>query len=142
MEVQGRFAHLTAKALPCSDSPMAQKKTPPKSAGASSKGNKRKINKTAWIREQSLNLQAKEVVAKAESAGIVLSVAQVYTARATAKKVKGATGAPAKAAKTQAAVPASSKLAGDEQTFRRLALSIGLTKSEACLRELKQLAGL
>jgi hypothetical protein len=45
-----------------------------------------RVNKSAWIRAQPASLSAKEVVDKAKSDGIKLSLAQVYTARSTAKK--------------------------------------------------------
>jgi hypothetical protein len=44
------------------------------------------VNKSEWIRGQPKSLSAKEVVEKAKGAGIELSLAQVYTARSTAKK--------------------------------------------------------
>jgi hypothetical protein len=58
---------------------------PPKSP------NTPKINKSAWIRSQSANLSAADVVSKAKEAGIKLTVAQVYTTRSEAKR-KGARG--------------------------------------------------
>ena len=45
-----------------------------------------RVNKSAWIRSQPASLSAKEVVDKAKSDGIALSLAQVYTARSTAKR--------------------------------------------------------
>lgn len=45
-----------------------------------------KINKSAWIRSQSLESPAKDLVSKAKEAGIQISLAQVYTARSSAKK--------------------------------------------------------
>jgi hypothetical protein len=57
----------------------------------------RKINKSAWIREQPSTMPAADVVSKAKQAGIKLSIAQVYTTRSEAKR-KGARLAPAAAA--------------------------------------------
>jgi len=45
-----------------------------------------RVNKSAWIRSQAPSLSAKEVVEKAKGEGITLSLAQVYTARSTAKR--------------------------------------------------------
>jgi hypothetical protein len=59
--------------------PKAKKKS-------SSKNGSPRVNKSAWIRSQPSSLSAKEVVEKAEAEGIALSLAQVYTARSTAKK--------------------------------------------------------
>ena len=58
-------------------------KTSKKSA---SKAKAPRVNKSAWIRSQPPALSAKEVVEKAKGEGIVLSLAQVYTARSTAKR--------------------------------------------------------
>jgi hypothetical protein len=44
------------------------------------------VNKSAWIRSQPGGMSAKEVVDKAKGEGIKLSLAQVYTARSTAKR--------------------------------------------------------
>ena len=46
----------------------------------------RKINKSAWIRNQPNSMPAADVVSKAKEAGIKLSVAQVYTTRSEAKR--------------------------------------------------------
>jgi hypothetical protein len=55
-----------------------------KKASAKTKG--ARVNKSAWIRSQPPSLSAKEVVEKAKSESITLSLAQVYTARSTAKR--------------------------------------------------------
>lgn len=101
---------------------------------------KKKINKSAWIRNQPRTMSAKEIVAKAKAAGIKVSDKQVYNARASAKKTSGAS-------KTTKRGPAKGKRApsgsGDnELSFRRLVLSIGLPKAEAYLNELKRSVGL
>jgi hypothetical protein len=49
-----------------------------------------RVNKSAWIRAQSSKLSAKDVVSKAKTKGIKLSLAQVYTARSTGKKTASA----------------------------------------------------
>jgi hypothetical protein len=63
----------------------------------SAKAGAARINKSAWIREQSAKLSAQEVVSKAKGKGIKLSVAQVYTARSTGKKKAHEQVAPKKA---------------------------------------------
>src|SRR4051794_34389166 len=55
-----------------------------KKTSAKTKGPR--VNKSAWIRSQAPALSAKEVVEKAKGEGITLSLAQVYTARSTAKR--------------------------------------------------------
>jgi len=45
-----------------------------------------RVNKSAWIRAQPASLSAKEVVDTAKDEGISISLAQVYTARSTAKR--------------------------------------------------------
>jgi len=64
---------------------MASKKS--KSANAKKSG--ARVNKSAWIRSQPASLSAKDVVEKAADEGIKLSLAQVYTARSTAKRKPG-----------------------------------------------------
>src|SRR6185312_10483789 len=61
-----------------------------KKASAKTKG--ARVNKSAWIRSQPPSLSAKEVVEKAKGEGITLSLAQVYTARSTAKRQGGGSG--------------------------------------------------
>ena len=57
----------------------------------------KRINKSAWIRSQPASMSAAEVHAKARKEGIKMSIAQVYTARSTAKnKTFGKVGRPSK----------------------------------------------
>ena len=57
-----------------------------KASKKSSKAKGPRVNKSAWIRNQPGTLSAKDVVEKAKAEGITLSLAQVYTARSTAKR--------------------------------------------------------
>jgi hypothetical protein len=59
---------------------------PKTSKKSSAKSKSPRVNKSAWIRSQSPSLSAKDVVEKAKGEGITLSLAQVYTARSTAKR--------------------------------------------------------
>ena len=107
----------------------------------------KKVNKTAWILSQPSAMSAKEVVEKAEAAGIRLTTGQIYTARSTAKtrKAKSTAGKPTQSkASVSTRSPAKSlALSGDdEMAFRRLVLSIGLPKAEAYLSDLKRSVGL
>lgn len=113
-----------------------KKKSPKKSTAT-------KVNKTAWIRSQPASMAAKEVVEKAKTEGITLSVAQVYTARSTGKKA-GKAGASTAKAKTRAVMPkATNSIDKDyEAALRRIVLSVGLPKVEGYLAELKRSAGL
>lgn len=69
-----------------------------KASKKSSKAKGPRVNKSAWIRSQPGTLSAKDVVEKAKGEGITLSLAQVYTARSTAKRQgepkRGAAAAP------------------------------------------------
>ena len=98
-----------------------------------------KVNKTAWIRSQPANTPAKELVAKAKSQGITLSIAQVYTARSTGKKAGLVRGPKAKPGRPAAAASGGKS---DVLAFRRLVLSIGLPTAEAYLADLKRSVGL
>ena len=98
------------------------------------------INKSAWIREQPESISAKDVVTKAASAGIKLTIAQVYTARSVAKKSSAPKAKPGPKPKASAATAIGG---GDEFTaFKRLVLTIGLAKADAYLTQLKQSVGL
>ena len=113
---------------------MASKKGT-KSAG-SSNGAKPRVNKSAWIRSQPTTMPAADVVKKAKAQGIRLSVAQVYTARSTAKKVM--TGASGGASTGRSSAGSS----GDEAAFKRLVVSIGIVRAERLLSDLKASVGL
>jgi hypothetical protein len=111
-------------------------KTSKKSA-AKSKGPR--VNKSAWIRGQAPNLSAKEVVEKAKGEGIKLSLAQVYTARSTAKR-HGDTGKRGPAASTGAVKrgPGRPKLLGASngdlrRQFVALAVRIGTDEAQRLL---------
>jgi len=92
----------------------------------------KRINKSAWIRSQPSALNAAEVVAKAKKEGITLSIAQVYTARSTAKAKAGivsrGVGRPRKEA---------SELTDLQRQFAALAVRIG---TEDAMRILDGLA--
>lgn len=90
-----------------------------------------KVNKSAWIRSQPATLSAKDVVAKAKAENITLTVAQVYTARSTAKsadaKLKGRPG--------PKPVPAVSE--EHESFFRKFVLhTLGRSRAQEILNEL------
>ena|SRR5215467_63835 len=101
---------------------------------------KAKINKSQWIREQSANLTAPQVVELAAKDGIKLTSAQVYTARHEARKKAGEGSAPKAAAaapvkvkgkpgpKPKAAVATVTASAGGNSLkteFSRIALRAG-----------------
>ena len=93
---------------------------------------KKKVNKSAWIRSQPAFLSAADVVAKAKKEGIKLSVAQVYTARSTAKKA-GSSGGVGNGKRAGA---------GDEAAFKRIVVEIGVRRAEALLEGFKRDVGL
>jgi len=90
----------------------------------------KRINKSAWIRSQPASMSAAEVHAKAKKEGITLSIAQVYTARSTAKNkgITGKVGRPRKEA---------SELTDLQRQFAALAVRIG---TEDAMRILDGLA--
>lgn len=86
----------------------------------------KKVNKSAWIRDQAPALSANDVVAKAKKEGIKLTAAQVYTAR-SAKRKKGSApkGKPGPKPKA-AAVVSSGRGTGNgslEETIRAIVRS-------------------
>ncbi|HKP55477.1 MAG TPA: hypothetical protein VJV78_02080 [Polyangiales bacterium] len=106
-----------------------------------SHGESKRVNKSAWIRSQPTTLSAKEVVAKAKSEDIKLSVAQVYTARSTAKQTpQGASQAVrGRRSPRSATRPAPQQ---SEMSFRRFVLTLGLDRVESMLAQIKREAGL
>lgn len=110
---------------------MATKK---KSAPTTASG---RVNKSAWIRGQPTDLPAKEVLKKAKAEGIKLSLAQVYTARSTAKKAPSASGggrASAAPKRAPATLPTRSAASGDlRRQFMGLALRLGTDEAQRLL---------
>ena len=129
------------RVMPRAKKKAAKKKTSKKRPATRSAAGSRKVNKTAWVRDQPRDMPAKDVVKKAKAEGITLSIGQVYTARSSAKKVVGASPA-GKALSRTASRNASTGTAGDELAFQRLVLSIGITRAEALLAGLKSTVGL
>jgi hypothetical protein len=112
-----------------------------KKASAKTKG--ARVNKSAWIRSQPPALSAKEVVEKAKGEGITLSLAQVYTARSTAKRQGvGRRGTPVAAAPVGKRGPGrpkgsgtgTSQISGDlRRQFVTLAVRIGTDEAQRLL---------
>jgi hypothetical protein len=90
-----------------------------------------RVNKSAWIRGQSSKLSAKDVVSKAKTQGIKLSLAQVYTARSTGKKT-------ARAAASAAPKAASEPLSGQDlrHQFVMIAARLGTDEAQRLLDRL------
>ncbi len=104
---------------------------------SSSKAKGPRVNKSAWIRNQPGTLSAKDVVEKAKGEGITLSLAQVYTARSTAKRQgEPKRGAPV-AVKRGPGRPkgsATSAASGDlRRQFVQLAVRIGTDEAQRLL---------
>jgi hypothetical protein len=96
-----------------------------------------RINKSAWIRAQDSAIPAKDLVVKAAADGISLSVAQVYTARSTAKT------SPSTPKRARSLNGRSRDVGSDNaaQSFRRLVLTLGTDKAESLLAEIKKARG-
>src|SRR5689334_24707194 len=96
---------------------------------------KRTVNKSQFVREQPTSMTAKQVVSKAQDAGISLSEKYVYNIRAKANSRKRTPGRrpgrPPKAAKLAAAN------SGLEARLVDIALEIGIGKAEALLSRLR-----
>jgi hypothetical protein len=106
-----------------------------------------RVNKSAWIRSQSASTPAKEIVDLAKRQGIQLSLAQVYTARSTAKHGAGGGGGSVSASPvgrraTRTTSTSSASETNSEATFRRLVMAIGVDRAEQYLRDLRQDLGL
>jgi hypothetical protein len=101
-----------------------------------------RVNKSAWIRSQPASLSAKEVVDKAEGEGIALSLAQVYTARSTAKRRPDA-GARSQVTATKRgpgrpkAIEAKKAISGDlRRQFMVMAVRIGTDEAKRLLERI------
>ena len=110
-------------------------KTSKKSA---SKAKAPRVNKSAWIRSQPPSLSAKEVVDKAKGEGIVLSLAQVYTARSTAKRQgeakRGAGAAAGRRGPGRPKGAATSPVSNDlRRQFVQIAVRIGTDEAQRLL---------
>ncbi|HKU39507.1 MAG TPA: hypothetical protein VJR89_15215 [Polyangiales bacterium] len=113
--------------------PKAKKKPASKSAP--------RVNKSEWIRNQPATAAAKDIVAKAKSEGIKLSLAQVYTARSAAKKKAGRIGKPGRpkgsgSAASSASAVAAIKLKPNDDlrvSFVKLAMRIGTDEAQRLL---------
>ena len=104
---------------------------------SSAKNGGPRVNKSAWIRSQPGALSAKEVVDKAKAEGIQLSLAQVYTARSTAKKQGRATNGARSGARRGPGRPkgsGASPVSGDaRRQFVQLAVRIGTDEAQRLL---------
>lgn len=103
-----------------------------------------RLNKSEWIRNQPPSAPAKDIVAKAKSEGIKLSLAQVYTARSAAKKKAGRIGKPgrpkgsgASASPVKAALALKLKPSSDlRHQFVKIAMRIGTDEAQALLQRI------
>lgn len=122
------------------------------SAPAAKASPAKKVNKSAWIRSQPAAMPAKDVLAKATGAGIRLSLAQVYTARSSAKKkTPHEPGSPTHAETANSTAARSKRApanavrgidAGAERALRSLVYRVGLTRAQAMLEEIKDSVGI
>lgn len=107
----------------------------PKKSSAKDAG---RVNKSAWIRAQPTSLSAKELVDNARGEGIKLSIAQVYTARSSAKK-QGADRSPKQARRgpgrpKKTSLPAATTVSRDlRQQFMVLAVRLGTDQAQRML---------
>ena len=90
-----------------------------------------RVNKSAWIRNQPSALSAKDVVSKAKAEGIKLSLAQVYTARSTAKR--GASSKPATGPKRPKRHAAKTPKDDLRKQFIQLAVRLGTDEAQRLL---------
>jgi hypothetical protein len=88
---------------------------------ATKKSPARKVNKSAFVREQPADLPAKEVVKAAKVAGMKLTEGFAYNIRSAAKKKAGV--APARVGRRKAGPT------GDEAAFRALGLGTGRARA-------------
>jgi hypothetical protein len=100
------------------------------------KANER-INKSAWIRSQPATMNAKDVLQKAKKEGTRLSLAQIYTARSTAKPAakpsRERPHAPVPTAGRRLVIPS---IADMQAEFERLVVRLGTDHAQRLLDSL------
>ena len=96
-------------------------------------------NKSAFVRNLSGDMSAKDVVAKAKAAGITLTENYVYTIRSAAKnKAKKGTGrGPGRPKGSKSASLSLSSNGSLEKRFMESALEIGIGNAEKLLAQLR-----
>jgi hypothetical protein len=102
------------------------------------KKNGERVNKSAWIRALPPSLAAKDVVEKAAGEGIRLSLAQVYTARSTAKRqpttARGSAGVEKKRGPGRPKGSGVPSVSGDvKRQFMVMAVRIGTDEAQRLL---------
>lgn len=108
----------------------------PKAKKTSSKTGATRVNKSEWIRSQPVTMPAKDVLTKAKSEGIKLSIAQIYTARSAAKKKaeRKPRGRPKGAAKVATSRSFASKEIDElRHEYVRIAMRIGTDEAQRLL---------
>ena len=108
----------------------------PKAKKSSSKAGAARVNKSEWIRSQPVTMPAKDVLTKAKSEGIKLSIAQIYTARSAAKKKaeRKPRGRPKGAAKVATSRSFASKEIDElRHEYVRIAMRIGTDEAQRLL---------
>jgi hypothetical protein len=96
-----------------------------------------KINKSAWIRAQSTDIPAGDLLKKAKAEGIKLTVAQIYTTRSQAKKQGSAPSVKKQKPGPKPRAAAANDHAEHENFFRKLVLhTIGRARAQEILKEL------
>jgi hypothetical protein len=101
-------------------------------AKARKKSSNKPLNKSAWIRTQPEKLSAKDVVKKAKTQGIKLSVAQVYTARSTVKNAP----TPKRASSAAPKPAAISSMQDLRHQFIAIAVRLGTDEAQRLLDRL------
>jgi hypothetical protein len=99
---------------------------------------KKRINKSAFVRGLPLTLSAAEVVAAAKKSGIKISEKYCYNARSKARTANGT--AKRKPGRPPSKVNGSKVAAGvsrDESVFLDMALDMGLGRAEALLKRVR-----
>jgi len=98
---------------------------------------KKRVNKSSWIRDQPKALSAKELVMKAKAAGIELTTAYVYSVRSAAKR-KGAHGGVRGPARRSGSDGAGRLHDVPRQQFLLLALRLGTDEAQRLLDGIAQ----
>ena len=101
---------------------------------------KLKQSKAGFIRAQSDDLPAAEIVKKAKAAGITITVHTVHTTRSMARKTGKTMGATTLAgpAQTDKQSDAARSEQQDTQQFVKLVMALGLRRSEEVLAQIRE----
>jgi hypothetical protein len=127
---------VTESTMPRKKKPAPTKPAPPKPAAPARSKTTSAVpqSKAGFVRAQSANLTAREVVDKAKAGGITLTTTYVYNVRGKSKK-RRAKARPASRTSNKPRATNGARAGGAEDVLRAVAAEIGLARAIALLED-------